>query len=325
MTPGSRKLTSDMRASMALVVLIRDALFGRGAFVALVRDVLCGGDGFLMGLHNRSRSTGVLYRALLDWARLLNRNPADVMAGVESCIRQNVLMSLIPNRAVDPLYAGSIDVAVEEHLANLAITLSDEERLVLRNVCFHIRKYHGLDRRKASKITTTLAELRGMHSATYKAIRTKQKDRCCWCGVLFGSTAVVESIEHMSPKVIGDDPPDGTNWGLACKSCNTGKAESLSWATQAAAQDYLQRAEFDDVSRVGLAQRWAVLARAKRCDACGSDPRKGSLWVYRRVKTGLPIPSHCSVTCGKCGAERRCELLTPRWDPAESGRTVPSW
>ncbi len=325
MTPGSRRAINPVGTTLALARVIRDAVFGGGAFLALVKDVLCGGDGFLMGLHHRSRSTGLLYRALLDWAVLLNRDANDLMASIESCLRQNVLMSLIPQRAVDHLYQGSIDVAIDDHLRNLTITLSADERLVLRNVCLHIRKYHGLNARGVSNKTMSLATLRGSYAAIYGAIRTKQNERCCWCGVMFGSPGVVESLEHLSPKAIGNDPGDGSNWALSCKSCNTGKADSLSWAAQAAAQDYLQRIEFDDVTRLGIAQRWAVLVRGKRCDACHSGPRDASLWVYRKVKTGLPIPSHCSVTCEKCGAERKCELLTPRWDPREVGRPVVTW
>jgi len=279
----------------------------------------------LMGVHRKSRSAGVIYRALLEWGSRLNRDPSDVLASTESCIRQNVLMSLIPHRAVDPRYAGSIDVAVEEHLASLAIDLSPAERIVLRNICLHIRKYHGLDKRAARRITMSLGAVRLARGSTYQAIRAKQNGRCCWCGALFQAPGVVESLEHLSPKLIGDDLADGSNWGLSCLSCNSGKAGSLGWATQSASQDYLERPEFADVSRLGLAQRWAVLCRVQRCDHCASVPRNTSLWVYRKVKTGLPIPSHCSVTCEKCGAKRKCDLLIPRWDDLESGRLVPQW
>src|SRR6266487_2643100 len=98
MTRGLRKLTSPVQKSLALAAVVRDVLFGRDALASLVRDVLCGGDGFLMGVHRKSRSAGVFYRALLDWGVHLDRKASDVLASLESCIRQNILMSLIPHR-----------------------------------------------------------------------------------------------------------------------------------------------------------------------------------------------------------------------------------
>src|SRR5207244_1183500 len=114
-----------------------------------------------------------------------------------------------PARAVDPTYQGSIDAVVDEHLANLGITLGADERLVLRNLCLHVRRYHGVDAAQARVITMSLAQLRATNPSMYDSMRKKQNQRCFWCGVRFDAVGVAEELDHITPKLLGNDIFDG--------------------------------------------------------------------------------------------------------------------
>lgn len=292
---------------------------------ALLKEILCAEEWFLKGVHDNSTSLRTFVKAAREWGKHLGRDLADVLGGIEPCLRQSMLMSLVPARAVDPSYHGSIDAAVDEHLTNLGITLGAEERLVLRNLCLHVRRYHGVDAAQARNLTMSLPQLRTTNPGMYDAMRKEQNNRCFWCGVRFDAVGVAEELDHITPKVLGDDMFDGSNWALTCRSCNQGKGESFAWAAQPEAQNYLRRLEFSDVNAIGLPQRWVILARERSCDSCAAGPQDEELWVYRRVKTGLPIPSNCSATCAKCGLHRKCDVLTPRWDQREVTRLIPVW
>src|SRR5262249_55157206 len=153
------------------------------ALSTLVTDILAGGRYFLGGVQQPSASLPQLLTAIVQWGGRLNRSLEEIAAVIEPCLRQSVLMTLIPSRAVEPEYYGSIDAAIEEHLLVLGITVRDEEMVVLRNVCLHIRKYHGMDSRAARNATMSLAEIRGQ-PALYRRMLSLQNGRCLWCGGL---------------------------------------------------------------------------------------------------------------------------------------------
>jgi hypothetical protein len=137
--------------------------------------------------------------------------------------------------------------------------------------------------------------------------------------VLLGQEHVKETLEHVSPKHIGNDLADGTNWALACLSCNHGKGDALAWSAVPWAHDSLSRTEFANGDEIGQRHRWVILRRSSRCE-CGATPGSMELWVYKRVRTGLPIPSNCGATCEGCAASRARDILRVRWCPEESLR-----
>jgi hypothetical protein len=232
-------------------------------------------------------------------------------------------MSLIPAQAFDPTYTGSIDKAIQDHLNQIGINISDEERRVIRDICINVNRLRGLSKSAARRRTAGLAELRG-DPRLYNAILKRQNGRCLWCGVDLSSSDVEQSLEHVAPKHLGDDPPDGKNWGIACTSCNSGKAESLAWSARPEAHDYISRLDFSDINEIGLAQRWAVLMRSSHCSKCGATSKDAELWIFRRIPTGLPIPVNCSVTCLACATSHHLEILLPKWQPRESKRGKPT-
>lgn len=288
----------------------------------IISDILCGGDHFISGVHKSSSSLPSLLAAVVKWGELLSRDLDEIVAGFEPSIRQSVLMSLIPAQAFDSTYTGSIDKAIQDHLNQLGLNINDEERRVIRDICINVNKLKGLNAPAARRRTASLAELRG-DIKLYNAILKRQNGRCLWCGVDLSSPDVEQSLEHVSPKHLGDDPPDGKNWGIACTSCNNGKAESLAWSARPEAHDYISRLAFSEINEIGLPQRWAVLMRSPRCSRCGATSKDTELWVFRRIPTGLPIPVNCSVTCLACAASHRLEILLPKWHPRESRRGKP--
>jgi HNH endonuclease len=285
----------------------------------LIRDVLCGGSHFLSGLHRSTPSLPDLVAAVVQWGSATGRSLSDIVRAVEPCVRQTVLMNLIPARAVDRQYHGSLDDALDEHLAVLGITLTLDERVVLRSLCINVRKYLGLSASRARAISMTVATLRGQ-SRLYSQVLSRQGGRCHWCGVNLELSSVLQTLDHVAPKHLGNDLPDGSNWALSCQSCNSGKSDTLAWAATAEAHDFMSRSAFAKTHTIGLAQRWSVLARLAECDSCGARTTAEELWVYRRVRTGLPIPGNCSATCVKCAGSRKRDLLNVDWADQETER-----
>jgi hypothetical protein len=269
-----------------------------------------------------STSLPALLTAVVEWGNKLERSLEEIAAVVEPCIRQSIVMTLLPARAVDPNYHGSIDAAIQEHLDVIKIQLSSEQKTVLRDICLSIRKYQGLDHRAARNLTKSLAELRGLPTI-YNALLIRQAGRCIWCGVPFDDPNVLETLDHVTPKHLGNDPSDGRNWALACLSCNQGKGDALAWAARPEAHDLVGRNDFLGTGSIKLRQRWSVLMRSRACDACKQGAGIKELWVYRRVRTGLAIPSNCSATCEACAIARGREILRPAWCPEEAQRRVP--
>lgn len=288
----------------------------------IISDILCGGEYFVSGVQKSSPSSAELMTAIVYWAGKMRRDLSEIISVIEPCLRQSILMSLIPVRAIDPNYSGSIDAAIDDHLRELDLSLEPKEKVVIRNLCINMRRLHGLNAEQARARSMTIAQLRGNHTL-YNTVFKRQNGRCLWCGVDLTSGQVRQSLEHITPKHIGDDPADGSNWGIACSSCNFGKEDALAWATRPAAHDYYGRNDFSALDEITLAHRWSVLIRSRRCVKCGASPKETELWVYRRVKTGLPIPSNCSVACVPCATSHRLEVLLPKWSQREDVRGKP--
>jgi len=290
---------------------------------AVITDILQGGDHFLSGVHNPSQSPTSLLKALVEWSRVLNRDFHEIAAAIEPSIRQSILMSLVPAQAFDPTYAGSIDKAIQDHLNYLGLTVTTEERTVIRDLCININKVKSLNKAAARRTSRSLADLKG-NPRLYNSLLNSQKRRCIWCGVDILSPKVRMSLEHVAPMHLGDDPLDGSNWAIACSSCNTGKAEVLAWPTTPEALDFMGRVDFTAINEIGLPQRWCVLMRSRLCYDCGATVRDTELWIFRRIKTGLPIPVNCSSTCVVCAKRNKLEILLPKWVQKELGRNKPT-
>src|SRR5262245_30834072 len=127
----------------------------------VIKDILCGGEYFISGLHNPSASPTSLLTAVVQWSDLLNRDLAEILAVIEPCIRQSILMSLIPGLAVDPTYTGSIDMALNDHLNNLGINVDDDGKKVLRDICINVRKLQMMNSSTARRRTSSIAEIKG--------------------------------------------------------------------------------------------------------------------------------------------------------------------
>jgi len=292
-----------------------------GILGELIDDILCGGPQFLEGIHKSSSDSTKLVTAVVQWAQLLNRTLGEVVAGIEPCVRQSILMSLIPAKAIDPSYVGSTDRAITEHLAAIGLDLGSAQIKVLRDLCLNARRMHGLDARQAKNISATIAHLKGM-PGQYETLNARQNGRCRWCGVELRGKNTAETLDHVVPKHLGNDLADGSNWALSCFTCNMGKGDSLAWAARQSAHDYMTRIGFGELAKLDREHRWAVLMRGRECDECTAGVTEAELWVYRRVSTGLPIPANCSVTCLRCGTRRGLEILEPAWAPGEEGRTL---
>jgi len=288
----------------------------------LVQDILCGGTHFLSGVNGASPSLHGFLRTVSVWGRKFNHRATDVQAAIEPCFRQNILMSLLPAKAFDPLYTGSLDAAIDEHLARLSLPLGTHEKRTIRDICINVRRLTGMNSRAIRTGAMSLAGLRAMPS-TYARILARQGDRCLWCGVDLHATDVQQTLEHVAPYYLGDDMPDSSNWALSCQSCNEGKGDALAWAAQREAHGFIPRVDLSGDSQISLQHRWIVLMRSSRCNSCNRSARELELWVFRIVSTGLPIPANCGVACGPCAIARKWEILSPRWAARETSRAKP--
>jgi hypothetical protein len=289
---------------------------------ALLDDILCGSPYFVGGVQKSSTSLPALLAAVVQWGTKLHRPLEEIVAVVEPCLRQSILMSLLPAEVFDSGYAGSIDAAIDRHLHNIEVTLTDTQKRTVRDLCINARKLRGMTKEEARRQVMSFPLLRG-RPKLYKAISERQRGRCIWCGVDLALTTVQTTLEHVTPYHLGDDPVNGTNWALACASCNTGKADTLAWAAQSSAHDFFTRTDFVTANRIPLPQRWTVLMRTRQCVFCGKQPIATELWIYRRIATGIAIPAHCSATCVDCARTEKLEILLPRWVPSEGGRGQP--
>src|SRR5215813_5481820 len=139
----------------------------------IITNILCDGNHFVSGVQSSSDNPSHLVSALVQWGDALQRDLGEIIAVIEPCVRQSILMSLIPAQGVDPAYNGNIDKAINEHLTHLGLDLGEEERRVLRDICINVRKLHGLNSRTARRRTVTIAELRG-DRVLYQQIMNRQ-------------------------------------------------------------------------------------------------------------------------------------------------------
>lgn len=290
---------------------------------ALVAEILEGDVYFLEGVRRRSSSWPTLFAALVDWSRKLGKPLEGLTAGIEPSIRQSILFSLIPEKALHPPANASYDALIDEHLRELQIQVSQEGRETLRDLVINIVRLRGLTTDAARAQTAKLGTLKA-DNELYLSVRARQGDRCIWCGVNLSDASVMESLEHMLPKHIGDDPPQARNWAIACTSCNSGKRDHVSWSTSPFAFDFFERNDFQVDGQISLTHRWTVICRDGRCGRCGALPSEAELFVYKRVRTGLSIPTNCATICGQCCVTYGIQPLGVAWDSREAGRSVPT-
>ena len=285
----------------------------------IISEILEEEPHFLGGLQKFEPNYWNFQEALTQWGDALGRDLTEIMSVIQPCIRQSILISLIPSKALSGDVDQSLDLSIREHLNCLGLELSDAEISVLTNICINIRKLQGLSSDDARRHTLSLAELKGM-PRKYASILKKQNNRCLWCGVSFDNEYVEMTLEHIVPKHIGDDVPSGANWGLSCNSCNNGKGDSLSWSASPWAHDFFNRNDFLVDGEITLKHRWTVLRRTNHCTKCLKKPQETEIWVFRRIKTGLPVPSNCSSICLYCSSNEGVEILKPIFIGEESRR-----
>jgi hypothetical protein len=287
----------------------------------LIDDILCGGKHFLGGVH---RATGYFefMQAASEWSTKIGRSLPSTLSVLEPCLRQSILMSLVPAAVFDANFEGTMASAVDEHASNLGISLSHEQRRAVVTLCINARKLMGVNSAAARRDSWTIGDVRSL-PGEYQRLLDGQGGRCIWCGVEMNAVGVYATLEHLAPKHIGDDLEDGSNWAIACQSCNAGKGESFAWAAHPWAHDYFSRTDFANVNSIGLPQRFAVLRRTGRCDGCNREPKSVELHVYKLVPTGLPIPALCSASCSYCLSARGLTPIAPRWAAKETLRVVP--
>ena len=289
----------------------------------LLSDVFRSDDYFLAGVQ-RSNIGGFLefVQCMANWGGRCGREIREFFASLEPCFRQSILMSLLPAKAFDDTYTGTIDAAIDEHLKNLCVELVDSQKLVLRDICINVSRYKNLTAIQARKITYGLADIRA-RPGLMRQITDRQKGRCIWCGVDLNQGNVRTTLEHVTPKHIGGDHYSGWNWALACESCNLGKKDIFAWPACAEAHDFLSRTAFSRPAMLGLSQRWSVLMRDRQCSKCGKAACDVELIVIRRFITGLAIPANCFVVCAGCVDGSNHDVPAVEWAAGESGRGAP--
>lgn len=285
----------------------------------LVADILRSDHHFLDGLHRTSSSFAELAAAVIDWSRRIGRPLDSLSAGIEPAFRQSVLFSLIPQKALDRSYEGSYDAAIDEHVRNLGMTLSEESKSALRNLIINVVRLRGMSADVARFQTAKLRDLRA-NPGLYQRVLDRQGGRCVWCGIDLNEASVKQSLEHMLPKHLGDDPPEAHNWAVACSSCNSGKRDAVAWATSPWAYDYFERTDFEVLGGISLQHRWTVLCRDRRCFWCELRSDQTELFNFKRIETGLPVPSNCGTTCSDCAIANGLTILEAEWVPGEIER-----
>lgn len=285
-----------------------------------LHQILCEGEHFLGGLNIQSSSATAFFSSVYEWGKLQQRTLDEMIRGVEPSVRQSIVMSLIPAAALREHFEGSYDRAITEHLSALGLTLGDDEVAVLRSVIINIRRLRGLNSKQAREKCATLALIKS--KPVYRDLRARQRDRCLWCGVSFSEPDAFETLEHVIPKHLGDDMPDGRNWALSCKTCNEGKADTFVWSASSWAYDYVRRNDFMEPDIIEREHRWVVLRRTPECAFCKIGTTEAELWVTRRIKTGLAIPSNCSSACAGCAEKHDLQTLPVRWAEEERSREM---
>jgi hypothetical protein len=286
---------------------------------AILSDIFREDDLFLAGVHRSSADFMSFIQAVTQWGGLSSRDLKECFASLEPCIRQSIIMTLLPAKAFDETFSGSIDSAIDEHIEILGIPLSEPQKSRLRDICINVLSYRGLSSKEARSRTKGIAFVRSKPDL-YRRISMRQNERCLWCGVLLDDSNVEVSLEHIAPKHIGGDHYSETNWALSCTSCNSGKEDTFAWPACSKAHDFLTRSDFAEPFRIGLPQRWSVLMRDRKCKMCNLDSTQTELWIFRRVITGLPTPANCGVTCLACSNLHDLDLVEIRWDQKEAMR-----
>ena len=279
-------------------------------------------DSFLLGGVHSSEGHDFMdmIHGVSEWSSKFNRELKDVTAIIEPCLRQSILMSLIPAEALEENFKGSYDTAIDEHLTNLNLVLMPKHKDKIRTIVVNLRALMGLSSPQARSKSMSISELRTLTSM-HSQILLKQNNRCFYCGAEFLSGLVRETLDHIAPKHIGDDPVDGSNWVLACDSCNSGKSNVFSWAANQYAFDYINRSDIGRLSdEITLHHRWIILARDKKCKSCNVTPTQKELRIRKIIKSGLSIPSNCAATCDDCLINNGHSKLKPMWSEKEKGR-----
>jgi len=286
---------------------------------AFINDILSGSPYFLGGVQSSSTNTSSLFQAVFEWGACSSRHFREFILSVEPCLRQTVVMSLLPASVFRHDFNGVILDAIDEHLSNLGVALNQDQKNILVQVCVNANRLKHFDSSTARRRSFGIAQLRTRRSL-YQAIKDRQGGNCIWCGVPFSTPNVVETLEHFTPKHLGGDPPNGENWALACASCNQGKGDLFSWAASSYAHDYLNRTEFRDPLKISLNHRWSVLVRFGECRSCKRKPLDVELKIVKKIPTGLPIPSNCEAICQECASTENVTTLNVKWADVESQR-----
>ncbi len=228
-----------------------------------------GNQHFLLG---RRRIDEV---ALADFVRTLRFHGAlgfrDDSAGglTDEQARLNavpLVFGLIPTNAVVRRRVDErINLAIRQHLSVVGVPVTDVLVDVLKAVSdqfwatWPVTNEYGNTRRLRK---SSMADLRA-NPSLYRRIRQAQGFRCAVCGLVLEAPGE-ETLDHMVPFRIIGDVPDGANWQILCRACNSGKGERFSALQSLEALNWAYRdAHGAYARRPSLETRYLVLARAR--------------------------------------------------------------
>lgn len=286
------------------------------ALQSIINDLLFSEIYFLDGIQ-RGFPYHTMIEAASQWGERFERALEETMSIVEPCLRQSIFMTLLPAAAFDDRDPRPYVDIIAEHLANIGVSLTDDQTAILVTTCVNINKLKGLSSRVARNRCNTIADVRS-DAILFDQIVNRQGRRCVWCGISLFDPTVRMTLEHVVPKHIGDDVPDASNWAIACQCCNFGKSDALAWSSRPEAHDFMSRKAFGRPEEITPAHRWAVLRRSRECRKCKKTAIDVELGVTKVIKTGLPIPSNCHVVCVNCAEKEQVNLLKVAWDDEET-------
>jgi hypothetical protein len=186
---------------------------------------------------------------------------------------------------------------IERHLSHLGLPRDEDLTAILRE----IGRQYAQTNRGRNLVTGArkygMSDLRSRRTK-YVEIRTRQHERCSTCGILL--TGTEETLDHVVPWRLVGDIPDGSNWQILCRPCNSGKGSTISYLQVAAEMNWIYGMTPVPTGALIAAEiRYVTLKRFRKCGVpdCQAGPTERELRVVRRAGDGLLVPDHLAVVC----------------------------
>jgi hypothetical protein len=226
-----------------------------------------------------------------DWWRFVVRN-AFLLVPKSVFVTSN---SVGPVKYLKPI--------IIEHLQALGVIIDEElieivKRLVDQLLLTERRLGSDFTIRKAS-----VASLKARNQQRYIWLRDRQRGRCAICGIKL--EVAKEELDHVIPFRLIGDVPDGSNWQLLCKSCNSAKSCFLSPLQYPECFNWIYRSVVDAANHPSNHTRFVALKTQGRCFTCGATAKQARLGVTRRCVNGLAVADNLAVVCESCCQSRK--------------------